>query len=769
MKHGAPALLSPFSWSTTPNDLLSKRLAPFAQKKFKKRKRPIQSPYFVKALVGARPLIPKYTDHPLNLTTLTTDSKSNSNVLLQKQCQVCCDWSNIPPELDPGGSIGTDGQPLPAVLPLRRINNKRQQVSNVCAFAIPIISKGLRESITKYKVVDFCCGSGWQTLPLAFHFPNVQFILIDSKKRSLQVAKRRAIRAGLKNVRTLLMSIEDFEEDFHLGIALHACGPATDISMKLCVNKNADFIMIPCCIGKVQTKASYFTTNDSVVTTSSSNGSSSSSSSTVVVADEKGINNITYPRSELGRMYLSREEYDAIAKAADFGHKSDDDDDDVNDVVEDKTKQPIMNKADRWKDERRICKSIIENDRALSCSDEYGYTCTLSIMLPKTCSPKNDVIIGISQKKCTCFWDMLPNDLVYKIIQYVLGNVKGREINSTCCQMLDSQVKRLGITPALVRIYGHSPKNFSSSNPPWEYYEYSKEHLGNIPIVSIKTLKNRLLQCKNLRSLEIHFLSSIALNDSMIDWFAKALPNLVELRLYECDGVTDKRNTIHGSEIKKFSCWRSMVEPMQSINIVEYQVRALLDNSEEGIIACASKRSAANIHLTGSAEMFGQMIRNYYPIMMNGEKNVYSVRIFGMDADGRSSIYNDTYKELIYIEEERGIAIMRAKYYVCYYGPPVFNLDIPGKYDQLLRMYIWELVEEWKVPVNFDISLLPLSEFVNFDISLLPLSEFVESRTDSVRSCPKFTANKCIKKHSIKISVTSEAYARKLAIKQVNV
>jgi SAM-dependent methyltransferase len=372
-------------------------------------RRPVQAPFFVKALRGATPLVPTYTPHPYRPTPPTA-----AMAILRQQCQACCSWSSIKPELDPGGAVGTNGRPLPAVLPNSRIPHKRHQIENVVAFAMPMIDRGLAALAAlaasphscrpRYTVVDFCCGSGWQTLPLAAYYPQVHFVLIDSKQRSLDVATERAARAGLTNVTTLLLSIEQFVGTaFDLGIALHACGPATDIAMQLCVRQNADFVMIPCCVGKVQVKASYLTTNDSVPLKD--------------VAQEEVLPVLQYPRSRQGRGCLTREQYDAVAKAADFGHQDEEDEEDEGggdggdeDEGTDSTVQssvvplPIVlmdqtNKADRWKQERRTCKSIVEHDRALLCM-ESNYTCYLSVMEPKSCSPKNDVIVGRAHKYC---------------------------------------------------------------------------------------------------------------------------------------------------------------------------------------------------------------------------------------------------------------------------------------------------------------------------------------------------------------------------------
>ena len=100
-------------------------------------------------------------------------------------------------------------------------------------------------------VVDFGCGGGHQSLPLAYHFPDARFVLVDAKRRSLDVARRRADAAGLANVRVVEGRIEDFDEPFDVGIALHACGAASDFAMEKCVAARAAYVVAPCCVGKI--------------------------------------------------------------------------------------------------------------------------------------------------------------------------------------------------------------------------------------------------------------------------------------------------------------------------------------------------------------------------------------------------------------------------------------------------------------------------------------------------------------------------------------
>ncbi len=53
------------------------------------------------------------------------------------------------------------------------------------------------------KVLDFGCGGGFPSIPLAIMFPEVDFLLVDSIGKKVKVAQAVADSVGLKNVRTL--------------------------------------------------------------------------------------------------------------------------------------------------------------------------------------------------------------------------------------------------------------------------------------------------------------------------------------------------------------------------------------------------------------------------------------------------------------------------------------------------------------------------------------------------------------------------------------
>ena len=100
-------------------------------------------------------------------------------------------------------------------------------------------------------LVDFAGGCGPVGIPLAALLPWCDVTIIDLKQRSLDIANQRAESAGLKNVRTHLGDIAAFDEPFDVGVALHACGAATDLVLDACIRARARFVVCPCCTGKV--------------------------------------------------------------------------------------------------------------------------------------------------------------------------------------------------------------------------------------------------------------------------------------------------------------------------------------------------------------------------------------------------------------------------------------------------------------------------------------------------------------------------------------
>ena len=107
----------------------------------------------------------------------------------------------------------------------------------------------------RIRVVEFCAGSGFVLLPLAQLYPHVDFVLIDYKTKSIQIARERVSSASLEdNVQVIEGRIQDYHEAFDVGIALHACGTLSDIVLDMCLSRKASFVVCPCCIGKISFK-----------------------------------------------------------------------------------------------------------------------------------------------------------------------------------------------------------------------------------------------------------------------------------------------------------------------------------------------------------------------------------------------------------------------------------------------------------------------------------------------------------------------------------
>jgi hypothetical protein len=190
--------------------------------------------------------------------------------------------------------------------------------------------------------VEFCAGSGFISLPLAFLYPTIDFILIDKKSFSLDIARKRISSAKLSNVKIVESDLLDYEESFDIGIALHACGSASDFSLQKCLNCHACFIICPCCIGKISPIRSS-------------------------------------PLSKKLQESLCNQKFLHLVRAADFSHS-------INDSID--VNDPITI-------QRRISKAYIEEDRRLYAL-EFGYNAYITTMYPKGASPKDDIIIGWS-------------------------------------------------------------------------------------------------------------------------------------------------------------------------------------------------------------------------------------------------------------------------------------------------------------------------------------------------------------------------------------
>lgn len=187
-------------------------------------------------------------------------------------------------------------------------------------------------------IVDFCSGSGHLGLLLAVLLPKCSVILVENKERSLSRAQERVKILNLRNVTLLQCNLDYFRANFDIGVSLHACGVATDLVIKSCINNSAHFVCCPCCYGGI-----------------------------------RNCDVITYPRSKVFQgTGLEYREYLCLAHAADQTH-------DNNNA---KTKQGYF------------CMDVVDTDRKLYAV-ENGYEVVLGKLQPDSCTPKNNLLVGV--------------------------------------------------------------------------------------------------------------------------------------------------------------------------------------------------------------------------------------------------------------------------------------------------------------------------------------------------------------------------------------
>ncbi|XP_026466318.1 glutathione S-transferase C-terminal domain-containing protein homolog [Ctenocephalides felis] len=188
-------------------------------------------------------------------------------------------------------------------------------------------------------IIDFCSGSGHLGIIIAFMLPQCHISLLENKEESMNRAKSRVSKLGLNNVSFFQCNLDFFKGEFQIGVSLHACGVATDLVMQHCIEREAKFICCPCCYGSVHQ-----------------------------------CHHLEYPRSKVYKEHLKLHEYLILGHGADQTH----------DAENAKTAQG------------EICMDFIDKDRILY-AQEFGYNVILQKLDPPTCTPKNNLLIGLKQ------------------------------------------------------------------------------------------------------------------------------------------------------------------------------------------------------------------------------------------------------------------------------------------------------------------------------------------------------------------------------------
>lgn len=230
------------------------------------------------------------------------------------------DWNAIPVALHPNGGN------VPSV----RLKRKMEQIESLIFF----ISKLSKPNDV---IVDFCCGMGHVGLLLAYLLPRSKVILLDNKEHSLNEVGKRVAKLNLKNVVIVQSNVDFFVGNFQIGVALHACGVATDLVISKCITRRAHMVVSPCCYGKIK---------------------------------ENHV--LAYPRSSSLFNHFSHAQFMILAHSADQTHK----------FLYDKTEQGEK------------CMDIVDTDRCLHVKQQ-SYDVSLYKMIPLTCTTKHNIIVGV--------------------------------------------------------------------------------------------------------------------------------------------------------------------------------------------------------------------------------------------------------------------------------------------------------------------------------------------------------------------------------------
>ncbi|XP_001367219.1 glutathione S-transferase C-terminal domain-containing protein [Monodelphis domestica] len=231
------------------------------------------------------------------------------------------DWSNLPAAVCPEeGKMSNE-----------RALRKQQQLNNLVSMVTKMAKPG-------DIIVDFCSGGGHVGIVLAHLLPSCQVLLIENKELSLVRAKKRSDDLGLTNIWFIQANLDYFTGKFNIGVALHACGVATDMVIEHCTKARAAFVTCPCCYGFIQHTLKF-----------------------------------TFPQSEPFKGVLSYKEHMILCRFAD----------------QTAVQLPL---------ERRLigkqCMCLVDLDRAWA-AEERGYSVQLISMEPESCSPKNNMIVGV--------------------------------------------------------------------------------------------------------------------------------------------------------------------------------------------------------------------------------------------------------------------------------------------------------------------------------------------------------------------------------------
>lgn len=315
------------------------------KKRNKRRRKDKQSAHLGEILTKLDPDVKATLNRPSNLFGgLTRVSKHPSRTI---------DWSSIPSEITPDYS--NKKQDL-------RLRRKQAQLEALFVLLSDMVDRVAASSNGESRrhplhIVDFGSGSGNSCLVFAFLLRDIdipcRFTLIDNKPQSVLLGKERTTKAGLDSIVSWqCQDVQDFNEDFDIGLATHLCGGATDIAMSKCLKQKAAFIATPCCLGAIQFAVGAHNDNDA------------------------RSNALEYPRSAWFRAKLSVQDYASMTRLADCCIAGDESDNEL----------------------RMQGKALLDSDRLKLAIEEDYETAFGQLGSKVDCGPKSDVLCGICKE-----------------------------------------------------------------------------------------------------------------------------------------------------------------------------------------------------------------------------------------------------------------------------------------------------------------------------------------------------------------------------------
>lgn len=302
----------------------------------------------------------------------------------------------------------------------REVRKKQQIVSLLNEISTVLPVNGI--------AVEFCSGGGYVGIPLAVLRSDCTVLLTDMNTVSIMYARQRVEALQLKNVKFLRQELAGIEASqqkafadagtapiqkvkttiaeptelqllaqFHVGIALHACGTATDAVLRTCTRAGASFVVSPCCYGFLQHQAN---TNN----TGGDGGDGNLCGECVQHTSMSGkcdcetcnspLRALSTPSSRDASFFSAYSSYPASSAFRGSGWQG-------------RWFAALCSQADRtfWShdarasvhnEKGRLAMRAVDADRLLA-AQELGYTVYGTYMTPAEASVKNHILIGVKE------------------------------------------------------------------------------------------------------------------------------------------------------------------------------------------------------------------------------------------------------------------------------------------------------------------------------------------------------------------------------------